>query len=62
MDFDLDKFSRMIIALKPEYVWIGFDSHPKCVIYPEPTLSKVESLIKRIEKAGIKVKLKNMDR
>jgi hypothetical protein len=60
IDFDPDEFAQPIIQLDPEYVWIGFDSHSKDVIYPEPPMPKVKALIEALKKAGAKVKLKNM--
>lgn len=47
-------------SVKPEYVWIGYDSHPETVHYPEPSRAKTERLISDIEKSGIKVKRKLM--
>ena len=60
MDFDLDTFSKWIIDLAPEYVWIGFDSHPEDVTYPEPSLDKVKSLLSQLKAAGMKVRHKDM--
>ena len=53
-------FAMMIIALAPEYVWIGYNSRPKQVHLPEPSLAKTMRLIADIEAAGIPVKRKNM--
>lgn len=62
MDFDLETFSRMIKAINPEYVWIGYNSRPKQVQLPEPSLAKTHALISELCYAGIEVKEKNMDR
>ena len=60
MEFDARTFAMMIIALAPEYVWIGYNSRPKQVHLPEPSLAKTMRLIADIEAAGIPVKRKNM--
>jgi len=36
MDFDQEVFLSWIIQIKPEYVWIGYNSRPKSVRLPEP--------------------------
>lgn len=60
MDFDLFIFFGKIIQLKPEYVWIGYNSHPKHVDYPEPSEAKVKELIATLRNAGITVKGKDL--
>ena len=60
MDFDIDIFTEWIKNIKPEYVWIGYNSRPKEVQLPEPSKEKVEQFISLLEKEGIKVKRKEM--
>lgn len=60
MDFDAAVFTKWITSLKPEYVWIGFNSHPDNVTYPEPSRAKVEGLIVALERRGIRVVRKEM--
>lgn len=55
MDFDLDVFSKWIIDLNPEYVWLGFNSRPKQVRLPDPTEEKVDQLMKGLTQRGIKI-------
>jgi len=50
MDFELEIFIDWIYQIKPEYVWIGFNSKPKKVQLPEPSLSKTEQFIDRLKK------------
>ena len=58
MDFDTDIFSRWIIDLQPEYVWVGLNSKAEAVKLPEPSDGKVSGLIRSFEDAGIRVKAK----
>jgi len=58
LDFDIDIFLNAIIDLKPEWVWVGYDSNPKRNLLPEPSLTKTQELIKRLEDAGISVRQK----
>ena len=60
MDFDHDIFLKWLVDLSPQYVWIGYDSHPKDVIYPEPSKTKVNELIRALREAKIAVKEKDM--
>jgi hypothetical protein len=59
MDFGLDTFTRWIRELHPEYVWLGFNSHPK-VPLPEPSLEKVQAFMALLAKAGIEVRGKEL--
>ena len=36
MDFDVDVFAERIVRIRPEYVWLGLNSHPATVRLPEP--------------------------
>ena len=60
MDFDEGPFFDMLCAIKPEYVWIGYNSRPKSVKLPEPSLDKTWSLVSNLGAADIKVKLKHI--
>lgn len=60
LDFDLEPFARMIEALHPEYVWVGFNSHPTEVPLPEPTEEKVKALIEILKSKGIEVRGKDL--
>lgn len=58
LDFDLEPFANAIINLKPEWVWVGYDSKPYRNHLPEPTLEKTEDLIKQLIDNGISVRQK----
>jgi len=55
MDFDLDLFSKMIISINPQAVFIGYNSHPKSVPLPEPTWDKFIALWRILRRNGMKV-------
>lgn len=57
MDFDLDVMLRWIKKIKPQLVWMGYDSKMGCDL-PEPKLEKFNSLHSKLEQLRIKVKLK----
>jgi len=60
MEFELEILLRWVVGIKPEAVWIGYNSRPKQVQLPEPTLEKAMLLITRLEEAGIPVHQKTM--
>ena len=60
MDFDLKTFSKWLVAIKPEYVWLGFNSHPKSVALPDPSEAQVKSLMAKLSAKGIRVKGKDL--
>jgi hypothetical protein len=60
MDFDLPLFLEWIVNLKPEYVWIGFNSRPKQVCLPEPSMEKTRQLIDSLKAKGIEVRGKEL--
>jgi len=60
MDFDLKEFVAWIRKIKPEYVWLGFNSKPKSVTLPEPSEEKVQELAERLSKAKIEVRGKTL--
>jgi hypothetical protein len=55
MDFDTDKFLRWIVDLKPEYVWLGFNSRSKQVVLPEPDKEKIQRFIKMLQEENISI-------
>jgi len=59
MEFSKE-FARKIIAINPEYVWIGFNTQSGQIRLPEPSLDDVESLIEQLKDAGIEVKGKDL--
>lgn len=64
MDFDTEVFSRWMIDLQPEYVWLGFNSHSASAPLPEPSEAKMQEFVRRVSAAGIPIKgkkLKGMD-
>jgi hypothetical protein len=60
MDFDRCTFAKWIRELRPEYVWIGFNSHPESVTLPEPTPEKVQEFMGSLADAGIEVRGKEL--
>ncbi|MBE3122885.1 MAG: hypothetical protein IMZ58_11865 [Thermoplasmata archaeon] len=58
MDFDHDEFLKMILDIKPEAVYVGYNSMPGAVKLPEPSHDKAFSLITCLKENGIKVKTK----
>jgi hypothetical protein len=60
IDFDLETFTEWIIALALEYVWMGYNSRPYNVSYPEPSKEKIIQLMNDLNKAGIEIRLKTM--
>jgi protein gp37 len=60
MDFDLDTFTRWVLDLRPEYVWLGFNSKPESVELPEPPADKVQKFMEKLVTAGIEVRGKTL--
>ena len=60
LDFDLDIFTEWIIEVKPEYVWLGYNSRPKQVTMPEPSAEKLIEFAYELNKSGIKIKSKDL--
>jgi hypothetical protein len=61
MDFDLEKFARLLIEAKPDFINIGADSKGHGL--PEPTFEKVMRLVDCLKAAGIEVREKrNLER
>ena len=62
MDFDMKEFLRMLIDINPMKIWIGYNSRPKAVQLPEPSLAKTEKLIRLLRENMIEVEEKDMRR
>ena len=64
MDFCLDGFVDWMVQLKRqdslEYVWFGFNSKPKQVQLPEPTIEKAQTFVDKIIQNGIEVRGKSL--
>ncbi|KKL67362.1 hypothetical protein LCGC14_2135770 [marine sediment metagenome] len=60
MDFDLGVFSERIIDLRPEVVWIGYNSTRYAAPIPEPPAWKVNALIYELRQAEIEVRPKDL--
>lgn len=58
LDFDVDILFHTVLDLNPEFVWIGYDSHPKRNKLPEPKLEKTQEFINELIYAGISVRQK----
>jgi protein gp37 len=58
MDFNLYTFAEELIAIKPEFVAVGYDNYKNGL--PEPYLAETKDLIKQLENANIKVYLKTL--
>jgi len=60
LDFDLRIFASWIRSIRPEYVWLGFNSKPESVALPEPSEYKVQKLGGRLRGAGIEARGKTL--
>lgn len=60
MDFDESIFSEWIKEIKPEYVWFGFNSRPKQVQLPEPSMEKAQTFINGLANSGIEIRGKEL--
>lgn len=60
MDFDEDVFPKWIVALKPEYVWLGLNSKPEALELPEPSPKKLRKLVKMLVRNGIEIRAKEL--
>jgi len=58
MEFNHYIFLEWIKKIKPEYVWIGYNSRPKLCKLPEPSRNKVEEFITALERNDIQVRRK----
>ena len=60
MDFDLAVFSQWLMALKPEYIYLGFNSRPKQVQLPEPSGKTMSELMSVLQDARIPIRAKDL--
>lgn len=60
MDFDVAEFAEWIIRIRPEYLWLGLNSHEKAVRLPEPTEEKLREFTRILTQNGIKVRGKEL--
>jgi len=60
LDFDPEEFAEWIIRIKPEYVWLGFNSRTKEVKLPEPSAEKLHQFVSILNKHGIRIKGKDL--
>ena len=60
LDFDLPVFVRWIRSIKPEYIWLGFNSRPRSLTLPEPSITKAQKLVDQLVAAGISIRPKTM--
>lgn len=60
LDFDPDIFLKWLIRLNPEAVWLGYNSKPRAVKLPEPSLEKTLQFVEALEAHGIEVRKKTM--
>lgn len=60
MDFDTELFLSWIKAIKPEFVYLGFNSHPKAVHLPEPSAEKLLEFRRLLQAGGIEVRGKDL--
>ncbi len=60
LDFDLRTFAAWIRSIRPEYVFVGFNSKPESIELPEPSEEKVQKLADRLLDAGIEVRGKTL--
>jgi hypothetical protein len=60
MDFDTETFFSWVKAIKPGYVWIGFNSRPAQVQIPEPSKEKVREFLGLLKGDGIEVRGKDL--
>jgi len=58
LDFDVDVFSKWIMGIKPEYIWLGYDSKNCGLI--EPPIEKMRELTEILSKNGILVRGKDL--
>jgi hypothetical protein len=60
MDFDLGPMFEMIASIRPDHIWIGYNSRPRAVQLPEPPPEKVMALMERLTNTGIEVRGKDL--
>ena len=60
MDFDTETFLSWMQAIKPEHIWLGFNTHPKQVQIPEPSESKILEFMGMLKAEGIRIREKEL--
>jgi hypothetical protein len=60
MDFDPDAFLQWIINLKPESVYLGYNSHAQRVGPPEPSEEKLCEFIRALQHSGVRIETKDL--
>lgn len=60
MDFDIGILFHWVRTIEPEYVWLGFNSHPKQSPLPEPSKNKVAEFMEMLKDEGIEVRGKEL--
>ena len=60
MDFDVSPMLRIVDIVRPCMVWMGYNSKPKQVRLPEPTIAAFRHLHWRLSLMGIPVILKHI--
>jgi hypothetical protein len=55
MDFGVDEFADWIERIRPELVYLGFNSHPRQVPLPEPTAEKLAAFAAKLVRGGIRI-------
>ena len=55
MDFDTEPFAKWITQIKPERVWLGYNSREASVMLPEPTHRKLMEFAALLVKRGVEV-------
>ena len=60
LDFDVPVFGSWIENIRPEYVWLGFNSKPESVKLPEPGEDKVQKLANQLRAASIEIRGKTL--
>lgn len=59
LSFNEDIMMQWIQDIKPEFVYVGFNSNQKLKL-PEPSLAKTMELIKHLREAGIEIREKSL--
>ena len=62
-DFDVEDFADMILQIKPEYVWLGYDSKPnfkRRVRHLEPSAEKMQAFVEILVKHGVEIRGKDL--
>jgi hypothetical protein len=58
LQFHLDMLIPCVDAIKPEFIYVGYDNH-NCLL-PEPKLEETLKLIEELEKHGFEVRRKTV--